>query len=134
MNKSEIVNDIFSDQVIFLDGAMGTMLQKSGLKLGERPEILCITEPDVIEDIHRKYIDSGSNIVYANTFGANAHKLEGTGYEAGEIITAAVKIAKKAVSDVYKRQVYCRDSAQIVTPFVRVGTYPTRNFATLGPL
>ena len=96
MNKSEIVNDIFSDQVIFLDGAMGTMLQKSGLKLGERPEVLCITEPDVIEDIHRKYIDSGSNIVYTNTFGANAHKLEGTGYEVTEIITAAVKAAKRA--------------------------------------
>ncbi|MBR5228906.1 MAG: homocysteine S-methyltransferase family protein [Firmicutes bacterium] len=78
---------------------MGTMLQQSGLKLGERPETLCITEPDAIKAVHQQYIDSGSNIVYANTFGANAHKLAGTGYGVDEVITAAIKVAKEVCGD-----------------------------------
>ena len=90
-----LLND--NKKYIFLDGAMGTMLQKAGLKLGERPEVFNITEPDIIQDIHRKYIDAGSNIVYANTFGANELKLNGTGYTVEEIIKAAVNNAKIAV-------------------------------------
>ena len=39
-------------KITFLDGAMGTMLQKSGLKLGERPELLCLTHPETVENIH----------------------------------------------------------------------------------
>ena len=53
-HASGLTADILSDKMIFLDGATGTMLQKSGLKLGERPEILCITNPQIIEDIKRK--------------------------------------------------------------------------------
>ncbi len=89
-------NEILKNNFVFLDGAMGTMLQASGLKLGERPEVFCITEPETIINIHKMYIDAGSNIVYANTFGANAHKLEGTGYNTEEIINAAIKNAKIA--------------------------------------
>ena len=80
----------------FLDGAMGTMLQKSGLPLGERPELLCLTEPQVITDIHRAYIEAGADLVYCNTFGANELKLEGTGHEPEEVIDGAVRAAKKA--------------------------------------
>ena len=97
MNKA-ILQDISNDRIFFLDGAMGTMLQKSGLKLGERPEILSLTDAEAIEKIHREYIKSGSQIIYANTFGANAHKLAGTGYEVKEVITAAVKAARRAAA------------------------------------
>ena len=97
MNKS-LFQDISSNEILLLDGAMGTMLQNSGLKLGERPEMLCLTDPEAIEEIHRKYIQSGSRIIYANTFGANARKLEGTGYSAADIVTAAVRAARKAAS------------------------------------
>ena len=90
------INKILSKNIVFLDGAMGTMLQAKGLKLGERPEALCITAPDEIYDIHKMYIDAGSNIVYSNTFGANRHKLEGTGYSTEEIVTKAISIAKRA--------------------------------------
>ena len=90
------IDELLKKDFIFLDGAMGTMLQASGLKLGERPEVLCITEPETIIDIHKQYINAGSDIVYANTFGGNAHKLEGTGHSVNEVITAAVKVAKKA--------------------------------------
>lgn len=81
----------------FLDGAMGTMLQKSGLPLGERPELLCLTNPEVITDIHRAYIQAGADLVYSNTFGANELKLEGTGHTPEEVIHGAVQAAKKAV-------------------------------------
>lgn len=81
---------------VYLDGAMGTMLQQSLLQLGERPEVLNITHPHEITQIHKSYIDAGSDIVYANTFGANAHKLEGCGHSVEEIIAAGIRNAKAA--------------------------------------
>ena len=48
------------DFIIF-DGAMGTQLQAKGLKTGECPEILSITHPEIVRDIHKSYIDSGKN-------------------------------------------------------------------------
>ena len=81
---------------IFYDGAMGTMLQKSGLKPGQRPDILNITNPVAVENVHRMYVEAGSDIVCTNTFGANSDALSGTGYSPGEIIAAAVAIAKRA--------------------------------------
>lgn len=76
---------------------MGTMLQQSGLQLGEIPEILNITQPQLICDIHKKYVNAGADIVYANTFGANSYKLKNSGYSVEEIISAAVNNAKDAV-------------------------------------
>ncbi|MDD7280357.1 MAG: homocysteine S-methyltransferase family protein, partial [Oscillospiraceae bacterium] len=75
---------------------MGTMLQKSGLKTGEIPELLNITHPEIIENIHSMYLEAGSDIVYANTFGANRYKLEGSGHTAEELIRAGIACAKKA--------------------------------------
>lgn len=86
------------DRITILDGAMGTMLQKSGLKLGERPELLCISNPDTIKSVHKMYIDAGASLIYANTFGANPLKLNDTGFTAEEVITSAVNIAKEAAS------------------------------------
>lgn len=81
---------------LFLDGAMGTQLQAAGLQLGQRPETLCFTAPDVVADVHRRYIAAGSHIIYANTFQANAHKLAGTGYGVSEVIHQAIHVAKNA--------------------------------------
>ena len=67
-------------EIVLLDGAMGTMLQRSGLKPGELPELVALTRPELLESIHRQYIDAGSQVVYANTFGANRLKLAGTGH------------------------------------------------------
>lgn len=80
-----------------LDGAMGTELLAAGLPLGQRPEILCLTHPETVSNVHRRYLKAGSDIVYANTFGANAHKLAGTGYTVEQVVTQAVHIAKEAV-------------------------------------
>ena len=65
----------FNEFLIF-DGAMGTMLQKSGLKPGELPEYLNLSSPETILNIHREYLDAGSDVITANTFGANRHKIK----------------------------------------------------------
>ncbi len=93
-------------EFVFLDGAMGTMLQAAGLEAGENPELLNLTNPELIEDINFKYIEAGSDIFYCNTFGANRAKLENTGYGVSEVINAAVDIAHKAIARSSKR-VYC---------------------------
>ena len=84
------------DRVVMFDGAMGTMLQKKGLKLREIPESLNVSRPDLIESIHREYFAAGCDFVQTNTFGANPYKLEGTAYETEQVIGAAVKIARRA--------------------------------------
>ena len=91
-----VVNNIFDKEFIILDGAMGTMLQARGLELGGIPEVLNITNPDMITDIHSEYINAGSNIVYTNTFGANRYKMKESGYTVEELIGAGVKNARKA--------------------------------------
>lgn len=83
-------------EFILLDGAMGTLIQKSGVQYKSVPETLNITHPELIASFHKAYIDAGSDIVYANTFGANAYKLKESGYSVEEIISSAVKNAKKA--------------------------------------
>ncbi len=83
-------------RLLLLDGAMGTMLQSAGLKPGELPELLNLTRPDLIEGIHRAYVGAGSEIVYANTFGANAHKLRGCGHRVEEVIFAGISAARRA--------------------------------------
>ncbi len=85
-----------SDRHILLDGAMGTMLQRSGLKLGGLPEELNFTNPELIEDIHRQYINEGAMAVYANTFGANRHKFRNSRYSVTEVIQKGIEIARKA--------------------------------------
>ena len=75
---------------------MGTMLQKMGMEPGTVPELLNFTRPDWIKSIHRAYLDAGSQIIYANTFGANRRKLSRTDRTCAEVIAAAVKLAKEA--------------------------------------
>jgi len=88
---------LFDDRDYYIyDGAMGTMLQKCGLKPGERPDILNMTAPGAVENVHRLYVEAGSDIICTNTFGANAVALSGRGYTPGEIVGAAVAIARRA--------------------------------------
>ena len=82
--------------ITILDGAMGTMLQKAGLRLGDRPETLSLTAPEVVESIQRQYVQAGARLLLANTFCANAHKLDGTGYSVEEVVSASIAVAKRA--------------------------------------
>ena len=89
------LRNYIQNNFLLLDGAMGTMLQKA-MRPGQRPDLLSITDPSVVESVHKTYFSAGSQLVYANTFGANAHKLEGTGYSVEEVISASIAAAKKA--------------------------------------
>ena len=84
------------NELLYLDGAMGTLLQEAGLQAGEYPEIWNITKPDLLVDIHKRYFEAGSHIVLTNTFGANPIKFESTQYTLEEIVTKAVENAKQA--------------------------------------
>lgn len=90
------LNEILKNRFVFLDWAMGTMLQREGLIGGELPETYNITHPGIVSKIHSEYISAGSDIITANTFGANELKLKGSAYSVEEIISSAVGLAKKA--------------------------------------
>lgn len=93
------LRDFIKNNILVIDGAMGTMLQKKGLKLGENPELLNIKEKDIIREIHKEYIDNGAMVITTNTFGANELKLAEIGYSVEEIIDAAVKLAKESIGE-----------------------------------
>ncbi len=80
--------------IVILDGGMGTLLQEKGLKPGEFPELWNLTHPAQIVKIHENYYNAGSNVVCTNTFGANRLKFESDVLR--QIITAAVENAKTA--------------------------------------
>ena len=88
------IRDFIKNNIVYLDGGMGTLLQKSGLQPGELPEHWNISHPEVIRKIHKNYYDSGSNVVNTNTFGANTLKFSID--ELDEIICHAVKNADEA--------------------------------------
>lgn len=97
MNTVDFRELLKNKEFVILDGAMGTLIQKSGAEYDSVPETLNITHPKLIESFHKAYVDAGADVVYANTFGANAYKLKDSGYTVEEIIGAGVRNAKKAV-------------------------------------
>lgn len=91
-------NFLDSKEFVLLDGATGTLIQKSGVKYESVPESLNITHPELLISFHKEYIDAGADIIYANTFGANGYKLKDSGYSVNEIISSGVKNAKTAAN------------------------------------
>ena len=78
------------------DGAMGTLLQERGLTAhGELPDLLNLHDPDAVADIHASYVRAGAEMITTNTFGANAHKLEGRATVA-DVYRAAAANARAA--------------------------------------
>lgn len=86
--------DYLQNNIVYLDGGMGTLLQDCGLLPGEAPETWNITHSDLITGICKDYFDAGSNIVNTNTFGANSLKFSPADLDA--IIRASVENAKIA--------------------------------------
>ena len=84
--------------ITLLDGAMGTMLQSAGLPVGELPEVWNITHPETVAEIQRQYVEAGSDILYANTFGANRHKTAGSGYTVAQLIEGGIRAARAAAA------------------------------------
>ncbi|NDV79140.1 methionine synthase [Dysgonomonas sp. 511] len=140
MNK---IQNILKDRILILDGAMGTMIQRYRLIeddfRGERfkdsitllkgnNDLLCLTRPDVIEAIHREYLDAGADIIETNTFNANAISMEDYNM-AGlvkEINIEATRIARKAADEYTK--------ANPAKPrFVAGSIGPTNKTASMSP-
>jgi 5-methyltetrahydrofolate--homocysteine methyltransferase len=88
------------DEIIVADGATGTMLQEAGLPAGTPPEGWLLDNPEGVLDVHRAYIEAGSNLILTCTFGASRPRLRRSGLEdhLGEINQRAVEIARQAAS------------------------------------
>lgn len=91
-----MIRERLGKELLFFDGGMGTLLQEKGLKPGELPELWNITHPEEIREIHRQYIEAGSDIVLTNTFGANALKFHHDSCSLEETVSAAVEHVKSA--------------------------------------
>jgi len=110
------IQDCLKERILVIDGAMGTMIQRHKLEekdyRGQRftawpidvkgnNDLLCLTNPDVIEGIHREYLEAGADIIETNTF--NSQRISMADYQmeelAFEINVAAARIAKKATTD-----------------------------------
>lgn len=88
------VTEFLQNNLLFLDGGMGTLLQEKGLRAGELPERWNIEHPEIIRQIHRSYYAAGSNIVSTNTFGASSLKFSDGELES--IIRAAIENVRAA--------------------------------------
>lgn len=89
------------NQVLIGDGAMGTMLLKYGLGIGENPEVWMLSHQEELKAIHRAYFEAGARIVQTNTFGANSMKLGEYGYatKVKEINITAARLVREVVKD-----------------------------------
>ena len=96
------ITEYIQQNILILDGGMGTLLQKSGLLPGEVPERWNLTHPEEIIGIHRSYLEAGSRVISTNTFGATSLKFDGE--ELDRIIAAAVDNAKRAIDFLADRE------------------------------
>src|SRR5690554_976248 len=123
MNSSDALRELLSQRILIIDGAMGTMVQRYKLQeadyRGERfadwprdvkgnNDLLCITKPEVIREIHAKYIEAGADIIETNTFSATRIAMADYGMEdlVPELNRAAVKCAKDAAAQFPDRRVF----------------------------
>ena len=96
VNTIELLNELLKKKILVLDGAMGTMIQRYKLTeedyRGERfkdykqlvkgnNDLLSITQPQIIEEIHNKFLEAGADILETNTFNANAISMADYGME-----------------------------------------------------
>ena len=113
------IQQLVSERILILDGAMGTMIQQYNLReedfrnerfanipgqMKGNNDLLCLTRPDVIRDIHRKYLEAGADIIETNTFSSTTVSMADYHVQdyVREINLAAVKIARE-VADEYTR-------------------------------
>lgn len=85
-------------EVLVVDGAMGTMLQRAGMPAGQCPEHLNVTDPEMVLGVHRSYVTVGAECVSTNTFGGSRPKLAeyGLGDRVEELNRAGVRLARQS--------------------------------------
>jgi homocysteine S-methyltransferase len=120
---------------ILADGAMGTLLHARGINLNQSFDELNLTKPDLVADIHRAYIEAGSQIIYTNTFSANRYKLSEYGLEnkVAAINRAGVDLAHQVVGASNKDVLLAGDVGPLgvrLTPYGRVQVEDARRAFT----
>ncbi len=90
------IREYLKNNNLYLDGGLGTLLQSMGLKPGELPERWNISHPETLINIHKDYFDAGSNVVCANTFGANILKFSEEELES--IVKSAIENVRNAIA------------------------------------
>lgn len=114
-----------SDRPILSDGAMGTLLHQRGISFEQSFDELNLSNPALVAEIHREYIEAGSQIIQTNTFGSNRYKLAQHGLEnrVAEINIAAVELARRVVLASFKQVLIAGDVGPLgvrLAPFGRV--------------
>ena len=106
-------------EVVLADGAIGSLLMARGLAAGAAPESLNLTQPQVLEEIARLYLDAGAEIIQTNTFGASPLKLANYALagEAAAINQNAVAAVRRAVGERAYVSASCGPSGRILKPF-----------------
>lgn len=113
------------DRPILSDGAMGTELHARGVPFDQCFDELNLTQPGLVAEIHREYIEAGSQIIQTNTFGANRYKLARHGLEndVARVNTAGVELARRVVLASFKPVLIAGDVGPLgvrLAPFGRV--------------
>ncbi len=116
---------IHSGKPIISDGAMGTLLHSRGISFEDCFDNLNLSNPALVGQVHREYIEAGSNMIQTNTFGANRYKLTQHGLEGrlGQINAAAVELARRVVLASFKDVLIAGDVGPLgvrLAPFGRV--------------
>ena len=100
-NRAKLQDWLAGGEPILADGAMGTQLHARGIPFDACFDELNLSQPEMILDIHREYLEAGARIIETNTFGANQHKLSSHGLEhqVAKINAAGVALAKRAIDE-----------------------------------
>ena len=101
MSRRRLVEMVRSGRILVSDGAWGTFLQEQGLKPGQCPEELCLTNRQAVLNVAKSYIDAGADMIQTNSFGANKFKLEHFDLtnKVSEINESAANISREAAGD-----------------------------------
>src|SRR5215471_20327347 len=93
--------EALKERVLVCDGAMGTMLYSRGVFINKSFDAMNLTQPELVEDVHREYVRAGADVIETNTFGANRIKLGSFGLadRLKEVNIAGVRIARRAGGD-----------------------------------
>ncbi len=98
------ISNRIQNEIVYIDGGLGSSLIKMGLPCGKAPEYWNIEEPQNIIALHKAYIDAGAQVLTTNTFGANELKLTDSPYSLEQLVSTAVNNAKIAISACNKIQ------------------------------
>ena len=112
-----------SDRPIVTDGAMGTLLHERGIPIDACFDELNLTNPAIVGEIHRDYIQAGAEMIKTNTFGANRTKLNrhGLGDQVQDVNSAAISLAKRVVLASFKDVLIAGDVGPLGVPLAPFG-------------